>query len=73
LIIFCSTSVTSASSSGACARGAQLDVAVLDRRLDQAERAVPALSPPFIALTSAALMSSRIIVLVSSQPEKREQ
>ena len=47
-------------------RGAQFDVAVLDRRLDQrGSSPSPALSPPFIARTSAALMSSRIIALVS--------
>ena len=43
------------------AAGARLDVAVLDRRRTSRSVAVVSLSPPFMAVIVAALMSSRIM------------
>ena len=73
LIIFCSTSVTSSIVVGGRGAGAQLDVAVLDRRLDQADRRGrrPCRRPSSRA-TSAALMSSRIIARPVSFTGKRQ-
>ena len=64
LIIFCSTSVTSTSSSGGFADAAQLDVAILQRRLDQADRvAARRRRRPSWRRPAPALMSSRIMGL----------